>query len=63
MLVWEMGGGGGVVVISAGQEYVGGIRSPGIVSSAADVLLMNAVRGMREVGRVCELRGIMWKEG
>ena len=42
-----MGDGGGVVVVSARHEYVGGTRSSGIVSSAADVL------GMREVCEMC----------
>ena len=41
----------GVAVVNAG--HAGGIRSSGIVSSAADVLWMSVVRGMREIGRVC----------
>ena len=32
-----------------------GIRGSGIVSSAADVLWMSGVRGMRGVGGVCEM--------
>ena len=50
-----MGDGGDVVVMSAGHEYVGGTRGSGIVSSAADVLEMSVVRGMRGVGGVCEM--------
>ena len=46
-------GDGGVVVVSA--EQVGGTRGSAIVSSAADVLGMSVVRGMRGVGGVCEL--------
>ena len=44
-----VGDGGGVVATSAGLEYVGGTRGSGIVSSAADVLGMSVVRGMRAV--------------
>ena len=36
-------------------EHVSGIRSPGIVSSAAEVPGMSVVRGMRGVGGVCEM--------
>ena len=36
-------------------EHVGGTRGSGIVSSAADVLWMSVVRGMRGVGGVCEM--------
>ena len=36
-------------------EHVGGTRSSGIVSSAADVLGMIVVHGMRGVGGVCEI--------
>ena len=36
-------------------EHVGGTRGSGIVSSAADVLWMSVVRGMRRVGGVCEM--------
>ena len=39
--------------MSAG--HVGGIRGSGIVSSAANVLWMSVVRGMRAVGGVCEM--------
>ena len=42
-----------MVVVSAG--HVGGIRSSGIVSIAADVLWMSVVREMRGVGGVCEM--------
>ena len=44
-----MGDGGGVVVVSTGHEYVGVTRGSGIVSSAAGVLGMIVVRGMRRV--------------
>ena len=44
---------GGVVVVSAG--HVGGTRGSGIVSSAADVLWMSVVRGMRGVSGVYEM--------
>ena len=39
------------VVVCAG--HAGGTRGSGIVSSAANVLWMSAVRGMRGVGGVC----------
>ena len=48
-----VGNGGGVVVVCAG--HVGGTCGSGIVSSAADVLGMSVVRGMRGVGGVCEM--------
>ena len=60
-----MGDGGGVIVVSAG--HLGGTRGSGIVSSVADVLEMSVVRGMRGVGRVCEmcmclaLGGVGWE--
>ena len=41
-----------MVVVSEG--HVGGICAPGIVSSAADVLGMSVVQGIR-VGEVCEM--------
>ena len=44
-----------MVVVSAGHEYVGGARGSGIVSSAADVLGMSVVRGVRGVGGLCEM--------
>ena len=44
--------GAGVVVMRAEHEYVGGTRGSGIVSSAADVLGMSVVRGMRGVWSV-----------
>ena len=53
IIVW--GTGHGVVVVSAENEYVVGTRSSGIMSSAADVLGMSVVRGMRGVGGVCEI--------
>ena len=34
---------------------VGGTRGSGIVYGTADVLGMSVVRGMREVGGVCEM--------
>ena len=43
--------------------HVGGTRGSGIVSSAADVLLMSVVCGMREVGGVCVARGGVGGEG
>ena len=42
-----VGNGGGVFAASAGHEYVGGTHGLGIVSSAADVLEMMVVRGMK----------------
>ena len=39
------------VMVSAG--HVGGTRGSGIVYSAAEVLWMSVVRGMRGVGGVC----------
>ena len=42
-----------MVVASAGHQC--GTRGSGIVSSAADVLWMSVVRGMRGVGGVCEI--------
>ena len=42
-----------MVVVSSG--HVGGTRGSGIVSSAADVLWISVVRGLREVGQVCEM--------
>ena len=47
------GVGDGWGVVSAG--HVGGTRGSGIVSSAADVLCMSVVRGMRGVGGICEM--------
>ena len=40
-------------MVSAG--YVGGIHGSGIVSSAADVLWIRVLRGMRGVSGVCEM--------
>ena len=40
-------------MVSAG--HVGGTRSSDSVTSAADVLWMSVVRGMRGVGGVCEM--------
>ena len=59
--MWEVDGNagvgevGGVVVLSAWYEHVGGTHGLGIVSSAADVLGMNVVHGMRGVGGVFEM--------
>ena len=50
----------GVVVVSVG--HVCGTRVLGIVSSAADVLGMSVVRGMRGVGGVCVWLGAAWEE-
>ena len=44
-----------MVVVSAGYEYVGDTCGSGIVSSAADILGMSVVRGMRGVDGVCEM--------
>ena len=41
-----------MIVVSAGHEYVGGTRGSGIVSSAAEVLGMSVLRGMRGGGGV-----------
>ena len=43
-----------MVVVSAGG-HVGGTYGSVSVSSASDVLWMNVVRGMRGLGRVCEM--------
>ena len=48
-----VGDGGDMVMVSA--WHVGGTRGSCIVSSAADVLGMSVVRGMRGVGGVCEM--------
>ena len=42
-----------MVVVNAG--HVSGTRGSGIVSSAADVIWMSVVCGMRGVGEVCEM--------
>ena len=42
-----------MVVVTAG--HVGGILGSGIVSSAADVLWISVVRGMRGGGGMCEM--------
>ena len=44
-----------VVSLGKGMSNVGGTRGKGIVSSAADVLGMSVVRGMRVVGGVREM--------
>ena len=49
----DVGDGGCVVVVSA--ENVGGTRGSEIVSTAADVLGMSVMRGMRGVGGMCEM--------
>ena len=48
-----MGDGGGLIVVTA--WHVGGTRGSGIVSSTTDVVGMSVVRGLRGVGRVCEM--------
>ena len=45
-------------MVSAG--HVGGTRGSSIVSSAADVLWMSVVRGMRGVGGVCVWLSAAW---
>ena len=40
-------------MVNAG--HLGGTRGSGIMSSAADVLWMSVVRGMRGVSGVCEM--------
>ena len=40
-------------------RHVGGTLGSGIVSSAADMLWMSVVRGMKGVGVVCEMC-IVW---
>ena len=42
-------------MVSAGHECIGCTRGSGIVSSAADVLGMSWVCGMRGVGGVCKM--------
>ena len=64
--MYGVGDGRGVVVVSAG--YVGGTRGSDIVSSAADLLGMSVVRGIRGIGRVSEMcmclaRGCVGGEG
>ena len=44
-----------VIAMSAGCEYMGCTRGPGIVSSAYEVLEMSVVRGMRGVCVVCDM--------
>ena len=44
-----------VVGMRAGHEYVGATHGSGIVSNAADVLEISVLRGMKGVGRVCEM--------
>ena len=46
----EVAGNAGVGVVSEGH-----VGASGIVSSAADLLWMRVVHGMREVGGVCEM--------
>ena len=45
----------GVVATSAEHDYVGGTRCSGIMYSAANVLGMSVVCGMRGVGEMCEM--------
>ena len=49
--------------VSARNEYVGGTRGSGIVSTTAEVLGMSVVRGMRGVGEVCEMCMRLAREG
>ena len=44
-----------MVGISAVRVYMGGTRGSCIVSSAADVLGMSVVRGMKGLGGVCKM--------
>ena len=53
-----VGDGRGMIVVSTGYEYVGGTRGAGIVYSAADVVGINVVRGMRGVVGMCEMCGV-----
>ena len=53
--------GGGVGVVTAG--HVGCMRGSGSVFSAADELGMSVVRGMREVGGVCEMCMCLARDG
>ena len=46
---------GGVVTMSAGSEYMSGIRGSCVVSSADVVLCMSVVRGVSCIGGVCEM--------
>ena len=57
MLVWGID----VVVVSAG--HVGDTRDSGTVSSAADVLWISFVRGMRGVGKVFEMFMCLARDG
>ena len=50
-------------VVSAGHECVGGTHGSGNVYRAADVLGMSVVRGMREVGGVCEMCMCLARDG
>ena len=43
------------VGVTEWHEDVGGTRGSGIVSSAADVLEMSVVRGLKGVGGVCKM--------
>ena len=47
-----VGAGGGVVAVRAGWESMGGTRGSGFVSTAADMLELSVVRGVRGVGGV-----------
>ena len=42
-------------MVAASAGHAGSTRDSGIVSSAADILWMSVVRGMRRVGGVCEV--------
>ena len=45
-------------MLSEGYDYVAGTGDSGIVYSAADVLRMSVVCGMKRVGEMCEM--CMW---
>ena len=61
--VWEYEGdnntggedGGGLVVMSAEHEYMGGTCGSGSVSCADYMIEISLVRGMRGVGGLCEI--------
>ena len=54
-----VGDGGGVVVVSAWHEYVGGTRGLGSVSSATDVLVMSVVLFCWSSRRHCSVINII----
>ena len=46
---------GGVVVVSAGNECMGGTRGSDVMSSAYDVIEVSVVCGIRGVGGMCKM--------